>query len=97
MDSILNFLGRTRGQQRLAGVDLLTYLYLTFGTLIMFGPVVWLIISSFKPQAQLIEFPPTLLPYRQETVVVPSRNVEPDGGTHTTVVPVQLSETVGSG
>jgi hypothetical protein len=32
------------------------------------------------------------------TVVVPSWNVEPDGGTHATVVPAHpLSETVGAG
>ncbi|MBZ0279231.1 MAG: carbohydrate ABC transporter permease [Anaerolineae bacterium] len=37
----------------------------------MFGPVIWLVLSSFKPQQQLIRFPPTLLPYKQETVVVP--------------------------
>ena len=31
------------------------------------------------------------------TVVVPSGNVDPDGGTHATVTPGQLSETVGAG
>jgi alpha-1,4-digalacturonate transport system permease protein len=36
----------------------------------MFGPVVWLIFSSFKTQAEIVKFPPRLLPYRQETVVV---------------------------
>ncbi|MBI5670114.1 MAG: carbohydrate ABC transporter permease [Chloroflexi bacterium] len=36
----------------------------------MFGPVIWLALSSFKPQSQLVRFPPTLLPYRQETVTV---------------------------
>src|SRR5688572_26671943 len=30
------------------------------------------------------------------TVVVPSGNVDPDGGTHATVTPGQLSETVGA-
>ena len=33
----------------------------------MFGPVVWLVLSSFKTQAQLLEFPPSLLPYGQVT------------------------------
>ena len=32
---------------------------LTLGTLIMFGPVLWLVLSSFKSQQQLIRFPPT--------------------------------------
>jgi alpha-1,4-digalacturonate transport system permease protein len=70
MGTVLNFLGRTQGKNRFSRVDLLTYAYLTFGTIIMFGPIVWLILSSFKPQAQLIRFPPTLLPYQQEYVTV---------------------------
>ena len=71
MNTVLGFLGRTQGSKRLSGADLLTYLYLTIGTLVMFGPVIWLVLSSFKPQTQLIRFPPTLLPYHQETVTVP--------------------------
>ena len=70
MTTVLNFLSRTQGDKRLARADVLTYLYLTLSTLIMFGPIVWLILSSFKPQNQLIQFPPTLLPYRSETVMV---------------------------
>jgi alpha-1,4-digalacturonate transport system permease protein len=72
MGTVLNFLGRTQGSKRFSGVDLLTYVYLTIGTLIMFGPVLWLVLSSFKSQAQLIRFPPTLLPYQQEMVTIPS-------------------------
>jgi alpha-1,4-digalacturonate transport system permease protein len=37
----------------------------------MFGPVVWLVLSSFKTQAGLLEFPPSLLPNSQREVVVP--------------------------
>ena len=70
MNSVLDFLTRTRGKNRLETVDVLTYLYLLFGTIIMFGPVVWLVMSSFKSQTDLIRFPPTFFPYRQETVVV---------------------------
>ena len=66
----MNFLTRTRGHGRLDTSDLLTYLYLTVGTVLMFGPVLWLVMSSFKEPAQLVRFPPTFLPYRQETVVV---------------------------
>jgi alpha-1,4-digalacturonate transport system permease protein len=40
------------------------------GTVLMFGPVIWLVMSSFKPQTELIRFPPRFLPYRQQTVVV---------------------------
>lgn len=70
MNSALDFLTRTRGKNRLETVDVLTYLYLLFGTIIMFGPVLWLVMSSFKSQTDLIRFPPTFFPYRQETVVV---------------------------
>lgn len=64
------FLTRTRGRSGPDVSDILTYLYLGLGTLIMFGPVVWLVFSSFKTPAALVEFPPTLLPYSQKTVEV---------------------------
>lgn len=63
------FLLRRRGR-RLSLVDGITYLYLITGVVVMFGPVLWLIMSSFKPVEALYEFPPTFLPYRQETVLV---------------------------
>ena len=65
-----DFLTRTRGRGRLDWSDLLTYLYLLLGTIIMFLPVLWLVLSSFKTQAGLLRFPPDLLPYAQKTVVV---------------------------
>ncbi len=37
----------------------------------MFGPVLWLVLSSFKTQAGLLEFPPSLLPMSQKEVSVP--------------------------
>lgn len=70
MTTVLHFLTRTRNGKRLTVSDGLTYLYLTIGTLLMFGPIVWLILSSFKTPQALVRFPPTLLPYRQETVSV---------------------------
>jgi alpha-1,4-digalacturonate transport system permease protein len=36
----------------------------------MFGPVLWIVMSSFKTQAALSEFPPTFLPAGQKTVEV---------------------------
>jgi len=71
MNAITNFFTRTQGQDRLATSDILTYLYLLFGTIIMFGPVIWLVMSSFKSPSDLIRFPPRLLPYEQEVVAVP--------------------------
>ncbi|MBZ0296913.1 MAG: carbohydrate ABC transporter permease [Anaerolineae bacterium] len=70
MSTITSFLGRTSGHKRLNGADILTYLYLSVGTLLMFGPVVWLVMSSFKTPTALIQFPPAFLPYRQDTVTV---------------------------
>lgn len=68
---MLNFLTNTRGKNRLAVSDVATYLYLLLGTLLMFGPIIWLVISSFKDRTELLRFPPRFLPYQQESVTVP--------------------------
>ncbi len=70
MNTIAQYLTRTRGRTRLTFTDAITYLYLTLGTIVMFGPVLWLVLSSFKSTQQLVRFPPTILPYQQETVTV---------------------------
>ncbi|MGD2206016.1 MAG: carbohydrate ABC transporter permease [Anaerolineae bacterium] len=70
MDRILSFLTRTRGQRRLHFTDVVTYFYLFLGTVVMFGPVLWLVLSSFKTSGEVVKFPPRLLPYRQEKVEV---------------------------
>jgi alpha-1,4-digalacturonate transport system permease protein len=70
MRTVFDFLFRTRGAGQLSRTDWLTYLYLSLGTMLMFGPVIWLGLSSFKSQEQLLRFPPTLLPMRQESVSI---------------------------
>ncbi|MGY8677802.1 carbohydrate ABC transporter permease [Bradyrhizobium sp. UFLA05-153] len=50
--------------------DIAAYAYLGLGVVLMFGPVVWLVLSSFKTQASLLEFPPSLLPLSQQEVRV---------------------------
>jgi alpha-1,4-digalacturonate transport system permease protein len=70
MVSPTQFLTRTRGKRRLHWTDVLSYVYLVVGLFTMFAPVVWLVMSSFKTEAALSQFPPTLLPYTQQTVVV---------------------------
>jgi alpha-1,4-digalacturonate transport system permease protein len=70
MSTITSFLTRTRGRGRLDITDIITYLFLAFGTIVMFGPVLWLVLSSFKTSAEVVKFPPRIWPYRQETVVV---------------------------
>lgn len=64
------YLTRTKGKKRLDTTDILTYVYLSIGTFIMFGPIIWLVLSSFKTEAALSQFPPSLLPYSQTTTQV---------------------------
>ncbi|MEO8411152.1 MAG: carbohydrate ABC transporter permease [Propionivibrio sp.] len=67
---LLSFLTATRGRRALDWTDWLTYAYLALGLFLMFGPVLWLLASSFKTEAALAEFPPSLLPYGQKVVAV---------------------------
>ncbi len=60
----------TRGRHRLHWTDVFSYAYLALGVALMFGPVVWLALSSFKTPSGLLEFPPTLLPLGQIEIVV---------------------------
>ena len=70
MGRIWGFLTRTRGGNKLHITDMITYLYLGLSVIIMFVPVVWLVLSSFKSSAEVVKFPPRLLPYRQETIEI---------------------------
>jgi alpha-1,4-digalacturonate transport system permease protein len=64
------FLLRTRGHTRFDWTDWVSYLYLFLGLFLMFGPVLWIVMSSFKTGAALSEFPPAFLPVGQKTVEV---------------------------
>lgn len=66
-----DYVTRTRGRRRLHWTDIFTYIYLTLGTLLMFLPVLWLVLSSFKTPAALVRFPPDLIPFDVESVTVP--------------------------
>lgn len=68
--TIASLLTATRGRGRLHWTDWFSYVYLGLGVLLMFGPVIWLVMSSFKTPAGLVEFPPTLLPLGQIEVPV---------------------------
>ena len=61
---------REKRGRRPSLTTVVTYVYLFAGVIVMFGPVVWLILSSFKTEAEDVRFPPRLLPYRQVTVAV---------------------------
>jgi alpha-1,4-digalacturonate transport system permease protein len=62
MGAALRTLTLWRGGRRPDLADVLCYLYLLLGLVVMFGPVLWLGLSSFKTRAALQEFPPTILP-----------------------------------
>jgi alpha-1,4-digalacturonate transport system permease protein len=71
MSRAWRFLTRRRGGDRWHWTDVVTFLWLAGGLVIVFGPAVWLVLSSFKTPAQLAEFPPTLLPYTPQFAEVP--------------------------
>ncbi|MCV6585251.1 MAG: carbohydrate ABC transporter permease [Marinibacterium sp.] len=70
MGKLAQMMTARRGRGRLHWTDVFSYVYLAFGVVLMFGPVVWLVLSSFKTPAGLVEFPPTFLPLSQIEVEV---------------------------
>lgn len=70
MAQIAQFLFRRRGGKGWHWTDIVTWVWLIAGTVIMFGPALWLVLSSFKTPAALSEFPPSLLPYVTQQVTV---------------------------
>jgi alpha-1,4-digalacturonate transport system permease protein len=68
---IAHLLTARRDARRWHWTDIAAYAYLLIGVLLMFGPVLWLVLSSFKTQAGLLEFPPSLLPMSQRAISVP--------------------------
>lgn len=70
MSAVATFLTRRRGGRSWHFTDVLAVIWLASGLILMFGPAVWLTLSSFKTPAALIEFPPTLLPLDTDTAVV---------------------------
>ena len=64
------FLSRKRGGIRADWTDWVTYGYLIAGVVVMLVPVLWVVLSSFKSEANLMAFPPTLLPEAPRTVEV---------------------------
>jgi alpha-1,4-digalacturonate transport system permease protein len=89
MNRVAAFLTARRGRRRADLTDWLSRIYLVLGLLVMFGPVVWLVMSSFKTEAALQEFPPSFLPTGQKSVKVAGYDRElpvyaitrPDGST----------------
>lgn len=70
MGAITRFIFRRRGGKSWHWTDIVTWVWLVGGVLLMFGPAVWLGFSSLKTPASLAEFPPTILPYVTQEVRV---------------------------
>ena len=70
MTRLWTLLGLKRGgpHARRGWTDYAAYVYLAFGVVLMFGPVLWLVLSSFKTPAALLEFPPSFLPLAQKEI-----------------------------
>lgn len=90
MSRVMGFLTRRKGGTGWDWTDVFTFVWLGSAVFIMFGPALWLVMSSFKSPAQLSEFPPTLLPYEAQVVVVegydrplPLFSVTDEAGTRT--------------
>ena len=66
----IQLLSARRRAGRWHWTDIAAYAYLALGVVLMFAPVVWLVLSSFKTQASLLEFPPALVPLSQQEVRV---------------------------
>jgi alpha-1,4-digalacturonate transport system permease protein len=70
MSRVAEFLFRRRGGAGWHWTDVFTWFWLIGGLLVMFGPALWLVNSSFKTPAALAEFPPTILPYVTAEAIV---------------------------
>ncbi len=71
--TLLQFFRLRRDGRKAHWTDRVTFAYLALGVVMMFGPVVWLALSSFKTAGALIEFPPSLWPTAQVEVSVAGR------------------------
>ena len=68
--TLWGFLKLRNGKKGLSLTDIVTYAYLIVGIIVMFGPVLWLIMSSFKDESLIYAENPTFLPYRQTSVEI---------------------------
>ena len=74
--AIVKMLTTTKGRKRLHWTDVVSYLYLVVGLFVMFAPVLWLVMSSFKTESAIAQFPPTFMPYSQKSVPIEGRTGE---------------------
>jgi alpha-1,4-digalacturonate transport system permease protein len=67
---LLKFIVKRRYSNKMHWTDYFSYFYLCLGVLIMFGPVLWLGLSSFKSESAVMEYPPTVLPLSQKSIKI---------------------------
>jgi alpha-1,4-digalacturonate transport system permease protein len=67
---MFGFLTLRRGRDRLDMTDWIAFGFLGLGVFLMLGPVLWLVLSSFKTEAALQEYPPRLMPLAPQFVQI---------------------------
>ncbi|AJQ95047.1 carbohydrate ABC transporter permease [Gynuella sunshinyii] len=65
---MFKFLFRTRHPGKVDIADILSWAWLFFGTTMVAIPIAWAILSSFKTEAEVNSFPPSLVPKAAETI-----------------------------
>ena len=67
---VKNIVTQKRYKEKYHWTDYFSYFYLFLGVFLMFGPIIWLGLSSVKTLAGIQEYPPTILPLSQIQVEV---------------------------
>ena len=67
---IIKIATKKRYKNKYHWTDYFSYFYLFLGVFLMFGPIIWLGLSSVKTLAGIQEYPPTILPLSQIQVEV---------------------------
>ncbi|BFM49229.1 carbohydrate ABC transporter permease [Marinomonas sp. THO17] len=67
---MIKFLTRTRHPGRIEPVDIISWIWLFFGTTMIAIPIAWALLSSFKSESEINSFPPTLMPQAASTVEI---------------------------
>ena len=67
---VKNIITQKKYKEKYHWTDYFSYFYLFLGVFLMFGPIIWLGLSSVKSLAGIQEYPPTILPLSQIQVEV---------------------------
>ena len=67
---VKNIVTQKKYKEKYHWTDYFSYFYLFLGVFLMFGPIIWLGLSSVKSFAGIQEYPPTILPLSQIQVEV---------------------------